>query len=144
MNDLVHDFRFGVKLLRKDRGFLAAALVTLALCIGANTAIFSVVHSVLLRPLPYPAADRLVALYNSYPNAGAPRASTAVPDYFDRREAVDAFEESALYQARGVTIGEQGSPERVLALRVTPTFFAVVGVAPAVGRTFVPDPGVGW
>ena len=141
MNDLLQDLRFGLKLLRKDRGFLAAALLTLALCIGANTAIFSVVYSVLLRPLPYPAADRLVTLYNSYPNAGAPRASTAVPDYFDRRAAVEAFDESALYQSRGVTIGEAGSPERVLAMRVTPTFFTVLRVAPALGRAFLPEEG---
>jgi predicted permease len=141
MEDFSQDIRFGWKLLVKDRGFLAASLLTLALCIGANTAIFSVIHSVLLRPLPYEQSDRLVVLYNSYPNAGAPRAATPVPDYFDRQREVDAFESVALVRPRGVTVGEAGSPERVLALGVTPSFFGLLRVSPASGRTFTEEEG---
>jgi predicted permease len=141
MDDFFQDVRFGWKLLLKDRGFLAATLLTLALCIGANTAIFSVIHSVLLRPLPYAESDRLVILYNSYPNAGAPRAATGVPDYFDRQREIDAFESVALVRQRGVTVGDAGSPERVLALGVTPSFFGLLRVSPLSGRTFSEEEG---
>ena len=85
------DLRHAIRLLIKDRSFTVTALLTLTLCIGANTAIFSVVQSVLLRPLPVPDADRLVLVLNSYPNAGAPRAAAAVPDYFDRLAGVTAL-----------------------------------------------------
>src|SRR5262245_44739465 len=104
----------------KARAFTAAVLVTLALCIGANSAIFSVVDSVLLRPLPFPEADRLVTLYNSYPKAGAEHASAGVPDYFDRLEGTTAFEKLALVRQRGFTVGERGSPERISGASVTP------------------------
>ncbi len=141
MNDLLQDVRFGWKLLLKNRGFLIAALLTLALCIGANTAIFSVIHSVLLRPLPFSQSERLVSLYNSYPNAGAPRAATGVPDYFDRQREVGAFEAVALYRSRGMTIGESGSPERVQGMQVTPWFLPLLRVTPVLGRRFAEDEG---
>ena len=70
MQRLIDDVRFGTRLLVKDRGFAATAILTLALCIGANAAIFAVVNAVLLRPLPVPHAEQLVYMYNSYPNAG--------------------------------------------------------------------------
>ena len=133
MEKLIADLRFGAKLLLKDRGFAAAALITLALCIGANTAIFSIVHSVLLKPLPFKEPHRIVKLYNSYVNAGVEYGSNSVPDYYDRQELA-AFQDVAMYQTRGVTIGEAGSPERVFALAVTPSFFRLLGVAPERGR----------
>lgn len=141
MDQTVRDVRHGLRRLLHDRGFLAAALLTLSLCVGANAAIFSLVRSVLLRPLPFPDSDRVVAVYNSYPNAGAERASNGVPDYYDRREAVNAFEESALYRGSGLTVGEVGAPERLDAMIVTPTFFRLLGIEPALGRTFSDDDG---
>ncbi|MGH7551666.1 MAG: ABC transporter permease, partial [Longimicrobiales bacterium] len=96
---------------------------------------------VLVRPLPYAESDQVVILYNSYPNAGAPRAATAVPDYFDRQREVDAFESVALLRARGVTVGDAGSPERVLAMGVTPSFFGLLRVSPSGGRTFTEEEG---
>jgi putative ABC transport system permease protein len=135
------DARFALKLLARQRAFSAAALLTLALCIGANTAIFSVLNSVILRPLPFDGADRMVRIYNSYPRAGVERGGAAVPDYYDRLEHVPAFDAVALFQSRGVTIGEEGRPERVQAAAVTPSFFAMLGIPAAVGRTFTDGEG---
>src|SRR5215207_6034372 len=110
---MLHDLRFAVRILLKDRGFALTVLLTLALCIGANAAIFAVVNSVVLRPLPVPGADRLVLLYNSYPKAGVERAASGVPDYYDRLRETDVFEELAMYNQRGVTVGGQGDAQRL-------------------------------
>ena len=141
MNDLLQDVRYGVRLLLKDRGFTIAALLTLALCIGANTAIFSIVSSVLLKPLPFAESEQMVTIYNSYPKAGAERASTGIPDYFDRLAGTTAFSEMALYQTTGLTVGEAGKPERVDAMAVTPSFFRLLRVPPLKGHTFTEQEG---
>ena len=130
---MLSDVRHAIRLLIKDRSFTVTALVTLALCIGANTAIFSVVQSVLLRPLPVPDADRLVLVLNSYPNAGAPRAAAAVPDYFDRLTGVSALEEMALYRRGGVTHGAEGGAERLVSVTATPSFYRLTGARPQAG-----------
>ena len=109
MDRLFQDLRFAVRLLWKDRGFSATVLSTLALCIAANTAIFAVVNSVLLQPLPFAEPERLATIFNSYPGAGAVRASNGVPDYYDRLAQVKAFEEIAMYRTQGVTLGGQGT-----------------------------------
>lgn len=119
--------------------FALAACLTLAICIGLNTAVFAVVHSILLAPLPYPDSERIVSVYNTYPNAGFPRASSTVPEYFDRKAAVTAFEDVALYQIRGRSVGEPGALRRHLAMLVTPSFFPVLGVEPMLGSGFVED-----
>jgi len=142
MDSLLQDIRFGTKLLLKDRGFALTAIVTLALCIGANTAIFSVINAVLLRSLPFDEAEHIVLVYNSYPNAGAPRASTSAPDYFERRDRVEAFEEIASYNYGSVTLGEQSVPEQILAMNVTPSFFRLLRVEPELGQAFTEDDGV--
>jgi predicted permease len=136
-----NDIRVGARLLWKDKAFSLATVLTLTLCIGANAALFSVVHSVLLRPLPVPEADRLVLLYNSYPRAGADRGSAGVPDYFDRVRGVSALESLCLFNVRNRSTGEAGRPERVLAMGVTPSFFRVARVKPELGRTFTKDEG---
>jgi putative ABC transport system permease protein len=135
------DVRFALKLLARQRGFTAAALLTLALCIGANTAIFSVLNSVILRPLPFEGADRLVRIFNSYPRAGIERGGASVPDYYDRLEHVPALDAVAMIQQRGVTIGDEGRPERAMAAAVTPSFFTMLGIQAAVGRTFLDAEG---
>ena len=139
METLLQDLKFGVKLLWKEKAFAVTVLLTLAVCIGANTTIFSVVNTVLLDPLPFYESDRLVRVFNSYPNAGAERASSSAADYFFRRERVPAFEEVALYQNWGHTVGEPGSTERMNTMRVTPSFFPMLGVQPLVGRTFAEE-----
>jgi len=131
-----HDLKFGLKVLWKNKLFTITALLTLAVCIGANTTIFSAIYSVLLRPLPYPEPDRLVVMYNSYPQAGAEIGSNAAGDYFFRREEVDALEYVAAFQGAGFTVGEEGHPERISGLRVTPELLPLLGYAPAMGRNF--------
>jgi predicted permease len=139
MDALLRDIRFGLKLLWKEKAFSGTVLLTLAICIGSNVAIFSVIHTVLLEPLPYQDADRLVTMFNSYPGAGAERASNGSFDYFQRRENVAAFEEVAAYQGFGNTVGEPGATERVSSMQVTPSFFALLGVEPVLGRAFTED-----
>jgi predicted permease len=136
MSDVTADIRYALRLLIKNRGFALAALASLALCIGANSAIFSVVNSVLIRPLPFPESEQLVRFYQSYPNAGAARGSTSSPDYFDRKEGMSALSELALIRNRGFTVGETGSPERINGVSVTPSFFRTLRVPALRGRWF--------
>ena len=136
MSTFLHDVRHSFRLMRKERAFTLTVLITLALCVGANTAIFSVVRTVLLDPLPYPNADRLVTIFNSYPGAGAARASNGIPDYFIRREQVESFEALAQYQGWGHTVGDAGDTERERSMRVTASFFSTLGTTPALGRAF--------
>jgi predicted permease len=135
MAALLQDVRFGLRLLARDRSFTITALLTLAVCIGANAAMFSVVRSVLLKPLPFPGSDRVVLLYNGYPNAGAPRAGTAVPDLFDRLDNVKALGAQALFRRESMVFGD-ADVERVITLRTTPSFFRVVPVPALRGRVF--------
>jgi predicted permease len=127
--------------LSKDKAFTLATFLTLALCIGANTALFGVVYSVLLKPLPVPQPDRLVILYNSYPKAGADRGGSGVPDYLDRARRMKTLDSLALYTVRNRATGERGRPERVLVMGVTPSFFRVTSVAPERGRVFTEQEG---
>jgi predicted permease len=141
LRPILQDLRFGTRLLVKDRSFALTTVLTLAVCIGANAAIFAVVRSVLLRPLPVPAADRLVLMMNTYPNAGAPRGSTGVPDYYDRLRELTVFEEQALYRRTGLTLGVEGGADRLSAVRATPSFYRIVGVKPIYGRIFRDEEG---
>jgi predicted permease len=139
---LNQDVRFARRLLWKDRGFAVTAVLTLAVCIGANTAIFAVVNSILLQPLPVPHAEQLVYMYNAYPGAGAAAfGSTGVPDYFDRLRETNVFQEQALYRTRGVTIGGQWEPQRVTSMIVTPSLLRALQVNPIRGRIFSDDEG---
>jgi predicted permease len=139
---MFQDFRFGVKLLWKEKAFTITALLTLALCIGANTAIFTVLHAVILNPLPFPEPERLVALYNIYPGAGVGRSSNGVPDYFDRKELTDVFSSVALTENSGFDMGAEGSPVRIDGEAVTPSFFSVLRASAVLGRTFREDDAV--
>jgi predicted permease len=141
MDRLLQDLRFGVRLLARDRAFTLTALLTLAVCIGANATIFAVVNSVLLKPLPVPEPSQLVRIYNSYPRAGVERASNGVPDYYDRLREVNAFEEQALYNTRGVTIGVKGEPQRITAMMARPSLLRMLRVDPVLGRVFSEDEG---
>ncbi len=139
---MLQDVIFGLKLLLKQRAFTAAALLTLALCIGANTAIFTVLENVVLRGLPYPGADELVTLYNIYPGVGVDRGSNGVPDYLDRRKMANVFSEVALIGGTGYEAGMEGSAQRISGQYVTPSFFKVLGVRPLLGRTFTEEEAV--
>jgi len=135
------DIRFAVRGLIKEPGFALITCLTLAICIGANAAVFSVVNGVVLRPLPYPEADRLLTIYNVYPQAGIDRGMNSAPDFFDRRE-LDALEDVALYSDRSITIGEGASASNVFAMFVSTPFFEVLNVAPILGRGFTEEEGV--
>src|SRR5215472_17623568 len=94
------DLRVGLRLLLKDKAFTLATALTLAVCIGANAALFSVVHHVLLRSLPFPDADRIVLMGNHYPGAGADLGqNSGAPDYFDRLRETTVFDEQAMYNS---------------------------------------------
>lgn len=136
------DFAYALRTLANQRGFTIAALLTLALCIGANTAIFTVLEHVVLRPLPFPEPDRLVTMYNLYPGVGVTEnGSNGIPDYLDRRKLKNVFGEVALIGTTGYEVGLGGSPQRIRGQYVTPSFFTVLGVRPLLGRTFTEEEG---
>ena len=119
------DLLFALRVLRRDRAYAAAVILTLAICLGANTAIFTVVRSVLQRPLPYPESSRLVSSFDGFPGAGVERAGTSVPNYMDRRAMTDIFSSVALYQWWGFKVGQGAGTEQVSSMNVTPSFFQV-------------------
>jgi putative ABC transport system permease protein len=133
------DLRHAVRRLAAARGFTAAVAGTLALCMAANLTIFAVCYSILLRPLPFPDADRLVTIYNTYPRANVMDDGASVANYYERRGHIRALEGVALYRDDGVIVGEAGRTEREFVMRVTPEFFSTLGVAPALGRAFTEE-----
>ena len=130
------DVRYAVRRLWKDRGFSSVALLTLALCIGANTAIFSLVYALVLKPLPYPAPNRIVAIYNNFPKAGLNRFPCNLTQYRDFKEHTTSFDAVALSTSNMVMVGEEGSAERVMDADCTAEMFDVLGVKPAIGQYF--------
>jgi len=137
MDRLLQDVKYAARVLLKDRGFTATATLTLAVCIAANVGIFAIVNSVLLQPLPVPHPEQLIHMYNAYPGAGLGDAgSTGVPDYYDRLRDATVFQEQALYNTRGVTIGQDGSPERITAMLATPSLLRLLQAQPLRGRLF--------
>ena len=141
MDTLRQDLLYALRILRKERAYSAAVVLTLAICLGANTAIFTVVRSVLFRPLPYAQPERLISSYDSFPGAGVERAGTSVPNYADRRAMTDVFSSAALYQGAGYKVGEGARAENVAAMNVTPSFFDVLGATAARGRLFTEAEG---
>jgi len=141
---MLNDLRVGLRLLWKDKVFTSTAVLTLAVCIGANAALFSVVHNVLLKPLPVPESDRIVLMGNAYPGAGPSAAggeNSAVPDYYDRLADMDVYEEQAFYNSANQSIDQNGTPVRIRVTRVTPSFFRLLRIAPAMGRIFGEEDG---
>lgn len=145
MESLLQDLKYGLKLLWKEKGFTVTALLTLAVCIGANSTIFSVINAVILRPLPYNDPGRIVMTFNSYPGVGVgDMGAVGGGDYFFRRDGIEAFAECGLFQFSGNTLGDENGTERVASVNVTPSFLPMLGVEPAMGRHFTEeemDPG---
>ena len=135
----MHDIRYAIRALRKQPLFTLVAVLTLALGIGANTAIFSLLYQVLLRPLPYPDADRLVFVWNTYPLMGLPQASVSIPDYIDRKTQASAIEDATLFTGGSANLADGGQPEQVRSLMVTPSFFTTLQRQPFLGRGFTED-----
>jgi putative ABC transport system permease protein len=137
MRTLLQDLRFAARVLWKSPGVSAVAVVALTLGIGANTAIFSVVNGVLLRPLPYPEPERLVRL--SEQSERVPQMSVAYPNYLDWRAQQTVFEQMAAMQLQSYNLSGAGEAERLSGRNVSPEFFAALGVAPALGRVFTEE-----
>jgi putative ABC transport system permease protein len=137
MENFIKDIRFGIRSLLKRPGFTSIAVLTLALGIGACTAIFSVVDGVLLRPLPYPDAERIVQLREV--NSDGAQMPFAEPNFLDVRARSRTFEAVAQYGGEITTVTGGSEPVRALALAVSKDFFKVLGTRPVVGRTFVPE-----
>src|SRR5262249_44477471 len=135
----VNDLKFALRQLRNSPGFTLVAVLTLGLGIGANTAIFSMVNSVLLRPLPYPNADRIMVLNES--SGPGQHYSVALPDYFDWRNDNTVFEHLAAThkQSRNLSGIPGRDPERISCASVTRNFFYIIGLLPEIGRTFSED-----
>jgi predicted permease len=142
LEEILRDIRIGWRLLRKSPGFTVIAILTLALGIGANSAIFSVVNAVLLRPLPYPNPDRLVRVWESLVSRDDPRNVVNPLNFLDWRDRSQSFEAMAAMSGGDDNLNIDGRPIAVPALDVSPEFFSVVGVPPLLGRTFVPDDGL--
>ena len=134
---MIQDLRYAVRVLFKNKAVTAIAILTLALGIGANTAIFSVVNAVLLNPLPYKQPDRLVALWENVPGHGRWRTSPA--NFFDWKKQNTVFEDVAAFGASTLTLTGDGEPEQLLGCRVSSGYFSVVGVDPVLGRAFLPE-----
>jgi predicted permease len=133
----MQDFRYALRSLRKQPIFALVAVATLTLGIGANTAIFSLLYQYMLRPLPYPDAERLVFIWNTYPLMGLQQASVSIPDYIDRKTQASAVEDATLFTMRGLSLAAEGEPVQVRGLAVTPSFFTTLQRQPFLGRAFV-------
>jgi putative ABC transport system permease protein len=148
VENTIKDVRYAVRALRRNPGFTIVAALTLALGVGANTALFSVVNGVLLRPLPYREPDRLVAIRNTWEGNNDPLAaigSISPAEYFDYRDRLSAFESLGVYAPAVASLTGDGEPERVPAVALTAGVFPALGVTPVAGRAFTPAedvPGV--
>ncbi|MEW6206897.1 MAG: ABC transporter permease [Acidobacteriota bacterium] len=139
MNNFWQDLRYGARILLKKPGFTLIAIFTLALGIGANTAIFSVVNSVLLRALPFHEPDRLVMIWEDASFAGFPRNTPAPANYSDWKAQNQVFEAMAAIDERSFNLTGDSEPERVVAQGVTADFFPMLGIQPLLGRAFLPE-----
>ena len=137
IQDLVQDLHFGLRMLCKSPGFTAVAVLTLALGIGANTAIFSIVDAVLLRPLPFRNPSRLVMLWEGIPEIGFPKVTDSAPDILFYEHEQKSFESVGAFQNEELDIsGGTGEPERIAAARAFASLFPLLGISPLIGRTY--------
>jgi predicted permease len=142
LETLGKDLRYGVRMLLKSPGFALVAVLTLALGIGANTAIFSVVDAMLLRPLPYPEPDRLVRIWESSLKFDSPRNVVNPRNFLDWRDQSHSFEAMAAVVDHMTNLKVNGHPIAVQSLTVSPEFFSILRVPPFLGRVLVPEDGV--
>jgi len=139
LGDLSQDLRYGLRMLLKNPGFTIVAIIALALGIGANTAIFSVVNTVLLRPLPYKDPDRLVMVWEENSKQGFPRDTPSAANYIDWRDQNHVFEGMAAMVELSFNLTGAGDPERIDGQRVSANLFFLLGINPQLGRAFLPE-----
>jgi MacB-like periplasmic core domain len=145
VESVLQDLRYGVRILRKNPVFTLTAVLTLALGIGANAAVFSLVDAVLLRPMPYRQPNRLLLLSETLPKQGNDELGVSVAEYFDYRDQNHVFSQVAAYETDGLNLTGEGTPLRIHAARLSASAFPLLGVNAIVGRTFTDDedhPGV--
>ncbi len=139
MRAFLHDLRHSVRGLARTPGFVILAVLTLALGIGANSAIFSVINGVVLRPLPYPNPDGLVMITSQFPTLGFERFWVSPPEFLELRERSDRFAEVGAYAVSAVNLGAGDRPTRVVSAAVSPSLFHTLGSQPRLGRTFTEE-----
>jgi predicted permease len=132
----VTELRFAIRQLRKAPAFTITALATVAICLGANLAIFAVINSILLRPLPFPQSDRLVAIFNTYPKAGVENDGSSLTNYYERRGNIRAFSSLSIFRYGSEVVGDTGAAEQTEIMRISPDFFTTLGSGPVMGRSF--------
>jgi predicted permease len=136
------DLKFAMRSLWRSKGFAATVLLTFAVCIAANTALFAIVNSVVLKPLPVPEANSILMMSNEYPKAGVVgNNSSSSGDYYDRLREMTAFESQAMFRQRDQTVELNGLPQRIRGMVVTPSWFTLLRVTPALGRPFMEEEG---
>src|SRR5438552_582725 len=132
----MNNLRFAFRQLCKAPAFTVTALATFAFCLGATLAIFAVIDSVLLRPLPFPQSDRLVTIFNTYPKAGVENDGSSLTNYYERRGNIPAFSSLSIFRDSTEVGGDIGSTQQEEVMRISPEFFTTLGVGPVIGRSF--------
>ncbi|HEX5423669.1 MAG TPA: ABC transporter permease [Candidatus Acidoferrales bacterium] len=141
MQAFLQDVRYGWRILQRNRGFTIVAVLTLAIGIGANAAIFSAVHAFMLQPLPYPDPNRIVMIWNTAPDRGITRGTASAAEFLDWREMNHVFDSLAAWRPSFATVTGGGEPEQVWAMHVSANLFSLLGTKPIVGRDFLPEEG---
>ncbi len=139
LENLLEDFRIGIRLLRKNPGFATLAVLTLAIGIGANTAILGLASAAFFRPLPYPNADRLAFLWQNNQRTGETEGLVSYPNFDDWRSRSHSFADMAFFMSGKTILSTTGDPEFTPSALVSVNFFSVLGVSPAMGRSFAPE-----
>src|SRR2546421_3906509 len=139
MDVLVQDFKFALRMFLKHPGFTAIAVLMLALGIGVNTAIFSIVNAVLLHPLPYEHAERIQHIWDNNLQRGVQEVLVSYPKFAEWKDQSNSFDGISAFTIRSFNLKGQGEPEQAQGARVSTDFFQVMGVKPSLGRTFYPD-----
>jgi len=140
MDALFLDLKYGFRSLWRDKGFALTVLLTFSVCISANAALFAIVNSVILHPLPVSDANSILLMSNEYPKAGATGTNNSSSgDYFDRLKEMTVFESQAVFRQRNQTVELNGSPQQISGMLVTPSWFKLLRVSPAIGRAFTEE-----
>jgi putative ABC transport system permease protein len=142
MDTFLLDVKYGIRSLWRDKGFALTVLLTFSVCIAANTALFAIVNSVILRPLPVSEANSILIASNEYPKAGVIGTNNSSSgDYFDRLREMTVFESQAIFRQRDQTVELNGSPQQIRGMLVTPSWFELLRVSPTLGRAFTREEG---
>ena len=139
METLWHDLRYGWRMLRRNPGFAIVAVLTLAIGIGANAAIFSVINTILIQPLPFFQPNRIAVVFDTDPNRNVPRGMVSAAEFLDWQDMNHVFKSMSGFRPSLVTLTGNGEPEQNYGVQVSGNFFRLLGVKPALGRDFLPD-----